>query len=180
MKKVLLAGSVAAAIAVTMLAGWPSHAQPASPVPGFGSDQMSSVQDVAWQRRGARGGAAAFRGGGARAYRGGGARGAGAYAYRGGGAYAYRGGGYRYGGAAAAGVAGLAAGALLGGALAAPGYPDQGYYDGGYYAPDPGYYAAAPAYPAGGAVAYCESRFRSYDPSSGTYLGNDGQRYACP
>lgn len=28
--------------------------------------------------------------------------------------------------------------------------------------------------------AYCEQRFRSYDPASGTYLGYDGQRHPCP
>jgi hypothetical protein len=30
------------------------------------------------------------------------------------------------------------------------------------------------------AVSYCASRFRSYDPASGTYLGNDGYRHPCP
>jgi hypothetical protein len=29
-------------------------------------------------------------------------------------------------------------------------------------------------------VSYCMQRYRSYDPSSGTYLGNDGQRHPCP
>jgi hypothetical protein len=29
-------------------------------------------------------------------------------------------------------------------------------------------------------VAYCEQRFRSYDPASGTYLGYDGYRHPCP
>lgn len=29
-------------------------------------------------------------------------------------------------------------------------------------------------------VAYCEQRFRSYDRASGTYLGYDGRRHACP
>lgn len=28
--------------------------------------------------------------------------------------------------------------------------------------------------------AYCEQRFKSYDPQSGTYLGYDGQRHPCP
>ncbi|UPJ55118.1 BA14K family protein [Bradyrhizobium sp. 192] len=28
--------------------------------------------------------------------------------------------------------------------------------------------------------SYCAQRFRSYDPSSGTYLGNDGRRHSCP
>jgi hypothetical protein len=63
----------------------------------------------------------------------------------------YRG-GYGWGGAAA----GLAAGALIGGAIAANSAP-YGY---GY--------------------AYCMQRYRSYDPRSGTYLNNDGNRYPCP
>ena len=29
-------------------------------------------------------------------------------------------------------------------------------------------------------VEYCVRRFRSYDPQSGTYLGNDGYRHRCP
>jgi hypothetical protein len=29
-------------------------------------------------------------------------------------------------------------------------------------------------------IAYCESRYRSYDPRTGTYLGYDGQRHPCP
>jgi len=29
-------------------------------------------------------------------------------------------------------------------------------------------------------VQYCMQRFRSYDPASGTYLGNDGYRHRCP
>jgi len=29
-------------------------------------------------------------------------------------------------------------------------------------------------------VNYCLQRFRSYDPGSGTYLGNDGFRHPCP
>lgn len=54
-----------------------------------------------------------------------------------------------------------------------------------YYAYRPAYYAYTPtyyAYPtyAGSAVAYCMSRFRSYDPVSRTYLGFDGFRHPCP
>ena len=30
------------------------------------------------------------------------------------------------------------------------------------------------------AVAYCMRRFRSYDPSTGTYMGRDGQPHPCP
>ena len=65
-----------------------------------------------------------------------------------------------YGGGAALG--GFAAGAILGGALAA----QRPYYGPGYYDGD--------------AVGYCASRFRSYDPGSGTYLGYDGYRHPCP
>ncbi|MGY8664464.1 BA14K family protein [Bradyrhizobium sp. UFLA05-109] len=68
-------------------------------------------------------------------------------------------------------VGGLAAGALIGGALAAP------YYGPGYPPPPPAYYAAPPA---DDAVAYCMQRYRSYDPNSGTFLGNDGRRHPCP
>jgi hypothetical protein len=30
------------------------------------------------------------------------------------------------------------------------------------------------------ALAYCMSRFRTYDPSTGTYIGYDGRAHACP
>ena len=94
------------------------------------------------------------------------------YAYRGAGiaprGYSHRryyGGGWGYYGG------GLAAGAILGGLLAAPYYDGYGYDGYGY-----GYEA-----PVGdSAVAYCVQRFRSYDPASGTYLGNDGYRHPCP
>jgi len=77
--------------------------------------------------------------------------------------------GYRYGPGVGLGL-GLATGAIIGGALAAPRYYDP------YYAPR-AYYTG----PAGGdAMAYCMQRFKSYDPSSGTYLGYDGQRHPCP
>ena len=44
---------------------------------------------------------------------------------------------------------------------------------------DTEYYEPAPPV-AGDPVAYCMQRFRSYDPASGTYLGNDGYRHPCP
>jgi hypothetical protein len=68
----------------------------------------------------------------------------------------YRGGG---GGGVAAGLAGLAAGAIIGGVIASQ---------------------ARSGYRGGDAVAYCESRFRSYNPATGTYLGYDGLRHRCP
>jgi hypothetical protein len=61
---------------------------------------------------------------------------------------------------------------FLGSALAAPRY----YYD------DPGYYYGPEVYagPGPDAEAYCEQRYRSYDPASGTYLGYDGLRHPFP
>lgn len=80
-----------------------------------------------------------------------------------GGGYRHRGynRGYNNGGAL---LGGLAAGAIIGGALAA----QPRYYDRGY------------GYTDGRDVQYCMSRFKSYDVNSGTYLGYDGNRHACP
>jgi hypothetical protein len=91
------------------------------------------------------------------------------HGFRGGRGYG-RGYGYRRGpgagAAVGAGIAGLAAGAIIGGAIA----NSQAQ--------------AAPVYAGPGqgadAVAYCARRFRSYDPASASYLGNDGARHACP
>jgi len=84
----------------------------------------------------------------------------------------YRGGYYRghrgNGGAIAAGVlGGLALGAIAAGAANA--------------APPPTYYAPQPVYGGGGSdwIAYCSSKYRSFDPASGTYLGYDGLRHPC-
>ncbi|RAI40819.1 BA14K family protein [Rhodoplanes roseus] len=90
----------------------------------------------------------------------------------------YHGGWGGGGGAAAAGIAGFATGAIIGGALASQ--PSYGYGYGPGYGPAP-VYGGGPAYGGGGdAVAYCQQRFRSYDPASGTYMGYDGQRHSCP
>jgi hypothetical protein len=32
----------------------------------------------------------------------------------------------------------------------------------------------------GDGVARCQSRYRSFDPASGTFLSNDGKRKLCP
>lgn len=102
-----------------------------------------------------------------------------------------RGGGW---GGRGAGVGiGLGAGLLLGGiaaAAAAPRYygpgPAYGYnYGPTYYAaPEPvivnPYTYGGGGYAGGDAEAYCMRRYRSYDPASGTYLNNDGNRYPCP
>ncbi|MET0277599.1 MAG: BA14K family protein, partial [Pseudorhodoplanes sp.] len=40
--------------------------------------------------------------------------------------------------------------------------------------------AYAPPPPAGGDwYAYCASKYRSFDPASGTFLGYDGLRHPC-
>ncbi len=91
--------------------------------------------------------------------------------------------GYRYGrrgyggGAVAAGViGGLAVGALAGAAIAgsqpAPAYGGPGY--GGPGQPVGNVYGHDPRW-----VNYCASRYRSFDPASGTYLAGDGNRYVC-
>ena len=86
------------------------------------------------------------------------------------------------------GLGGFAAGAIIGGALASP-YYYGGYYPYAYYPaypapyPPPGYYGGPAGYVGsggGGDVAYCQQRFKSYDPASGTYLGFDGARHPCP
>ena len=42
-------------------------------------------------------------------------------------------------------------------------------------------YRAAPGYAPRSAAwySYCESRYRSFDPRSGTFLGYDGRRHVC-
>jgi len=94
---------------------------------------------------------------------------------------AWRGGGW-HGRGVGLGL-GLAAGAVVGSALAAPYYYGEYGYGYGPYAYDDGYdgaYAAAPAYGGDRDEAYCAQRYRSYDPSSGTFLGYDGARHPCP
>lgn len=84
----------------------------------------------------------------------GGNRGGGNVNRRGGGRGGYRGGG---GGDDGAGVAaGVLGGLLLGAIIANEAQRGQG------------------------GVEYCMRRYRSYDPQSMTYLGNDGRRHSCP
>ena len=106
----------------------------------------------------------------------------------------------RGGGAVIGGLVGATAGA----AIASEGERRRnGYYayrrgcyvqrpDGAYvrvsqsYCEEPVEYRPAPPPPApvmttdGDSVAWCARRYRSYDPRSGTYLGSDGYRRACP
>lgn len=118
----------------------------------------------------------------------------------------YHGGGN--GDAVAAGVAGLAVGALLGGALAQPRVGTRTYIDEGpvYDEPAPVYqertyvYRPAPVYRTTRVIVqdqgdyvvqprlrpwsrqwmrYCTSRYRSFDPGTGTFIGNDGREHFC-
>lgn len=103
----------------------------------------------------------------------------------------HRGGG---GDAVAAGVIGLATGAIIGGVIAnsGPRYEERRYYD----APPPRYYRPQPVYrPAPQPVyreyrgsyepwtrewyRYCGDRYRSFNPSTGTFVGYDGVTRFC-
>jgi BA14K-like protein len=139
--------------------------------------------------RGGGGGAGFVRGGGGAAMGGGGGMrvapsmgmrpGGGGAAVAGGGYYRGDGGYHRYHGGGGF-WPGAVVGGVIGGALASQsyGYYGPGYYDDQYYDDSAVTVDAAP----GGddAVAYCTQTYRSYDPQSGTYLGNDGYRHPCP
>jgi hypothetical protein len=120
------------------------------------------------------GGGGGVIGGGGPRYGGGGAAIGGGPRYSGGN---WQGGGYNrhhY----RRGYGGFGTGLVIGGALGSSyGYygDPYGYYDDGYY--DEPAVAVAPG---GDDVEYCRQRFRSYDVRTGTYLGNDGLRHACP
>lgn len=74
---------------------------------------------------------------------------------------------------------GFATGALIGSALASRPYYGGPYY--GSYAYGGGPYVVDEGYAASDSdTQYCMQRFKSYDPSSGTYLGYDGARHPCP
>lgn len=91
----------------------------------------------------------------------------------------HRGWGWGWPGAVAAGVVGGAVAAATS-PLWAPGYY-SGYYD--YYpgyGPSYAYTAPTVVVQNGGSVAYCQQRFRSYNPSTGMYLGYDGRYHPCP
>jgi hypothetical protein len=102
----------------------------------------------------------------------------------------------RYRGRGGAGIAaGIATGLILGGIIASqPRYygPRGYYYDYYYYGgPPPLFYGPRVFYPPGhygplmGSygppdwIAYCFSRYRSFDPATGTYMGYDGRRHLC-
>lgn len=94
-----------------------------------------------------------------------------------------------------AGIAGLAIGAMLADSYARrQAAPDVGPY-GGHRGSNPDYFPPAPArnpdvvyapQQTSGAepwsrewYRYCENRYRSFDPDSGTFMGYDGKRHFC-
>lgn len=82
-----------------------------------------------------------------------------------------------HGDAVAAGIAGLALGAIVAGALS----DREPIYDSPPPRLQPRYYAYE-----GGLrpwtrawYRYCENRYRTFDPGSGTFIGNDGREHFC-
>lgn len=164
----------------------------AAPTASFAQDKGSGM------RAGGGGGGPAIGGGGGR---GGGAAIGGGDGFRGGGIAVSPGTKFGGGGAAIGGgprysgggnwrgrhgyrhhrrYGGFGTGLIIGGALGSSygyyGAPyGYGYYDDGYY--EEPLVAVAPD---GSAIEYCKRRFKSYDVRSGTYLGYDGKRHACP
>ena len=84
---------------------------------------------------------------------------------------------------AAAAIFGFGVGAILGGALSSPRYYAPSYH----YQPAPRvYYEPAPAVGGYGLVpwspewyAYCDDRYRSFNPRTGYFLGYDGEYHFC-
>jgi len=74
-------------------------------------------------------------------------------------------------------------GKVVGGGIAPQVYGGPAYY-GPADVPSSDYYddstAASPPPGDNDAVGHCMQTHRSYDPESGTYLGDDGQRLPCP
>ena len=190
MFKFIVPALVAGLIGSATFGAVPAAAAEATAQSRFADLQASGAAIDYARFRGGRGGFAGGRG-----FRRGGGFNRGRGFGRGGfnrGGYAGRGyyGGRGYGNRRGYGVGGLGLGLGLAGAGLGYGY-GGGYYGGGYYGG--GYYDGGYA-PVGYGeqvvetqgvsdaeqVAYCVQRFRSYDRRSGTYLGNDGQRHACP
>jgi hypothetical protein len=98
--------------------------------------------------------------------------------------------------AIAAGIAGLAVGAIVGGLASQPSRAERVYIDPPYQPVYPTYravpvyevprYEYRPAYTYSGLEPWtpswyraCSNRYRSFDPSSGTFMGYDGRRHFC-
>jgi hypothetical protein len=208
MRHPISAGLAAAALgtALAVACAFPASAQVARPLSAFagGVDNNSDLTMVAGRRGGGGGG----RGG--HAFRGGGGGGNFAMRSGGGRNFAMHSGGNRSVNVSrnnsfrAAGIDrgdlrrwnnndgrwrdrnnwggwGVASGVALGYGLGyglGSSYPYSGYSDYGYGGYGYGDYASSGDSDSG--VAYCISRFRTYDQASGTYMGNDGRRHSCP
>jgi hypothetical protein len=102
----------------------------------------------------------------------------------------------RTGDVVAAGVLGLAAGAIIAGATSRPVYRERVYvdpYPRNYYPPAPayrhrtpevvyvdeGYRYSAPEPWTREWFRYCEMRYRTFSPDTGTYRGYDGREHFC-
>ncbi|MDM9621755.1 hypothetical protein A6U87_13125 [Rhizobium sp. AC44/96] len=90
------------------------------------------------------------------------------------------------------GAVGLATGLIVGSAIAAPRYDEPRYIDPPYAYDDAPVYAAPPPryyrpVPVRAELEpwtpqwerYCSYRYRSFDPRSGTFIGNDGMSHFC-
>lgn len=75
---------------------------------------------------------------------------------------------------AAAALFGLGVGALLGGAAAGSQGRQVPTTTGSVAPPAAGYPAGSEGY-----LRYCESKYRSFDPATYTFMANDGRRYYC-
>lgn len=163
----------ALAVAGCLTIAAPLQAQTLHPDAGFAQNPATTrvqFHGGGFHGGGFHGGGFGGRGFGGHGFGGHGFGGRGYYG-RGFGGRGYYGRGYGYGGYGYGyGLGGFAAGALIGSAIASRPY----YYDDGYYVEEP-----RTVYESGGNADYCARRFKSYDPSSGTYLGYDGKRHPC-
>ncbi len=94
--------------------------------------------------------------------------------------------GLKTSGAIALVLAAMTAQALAQAAMSEPAafqsmYPNRDVLNGGAPNGSLAYPAPVEAYARmpGPAEASCAQRYRSYDPGSGTFLGNDGRRHSC-
>ncbi len=83
------------------------------------------------------------------------------------------------GGAVAAATSPLWAPGYYGGGYGG-GYNVSGYNNGGYYDYYPGYASAPPVAVGGNDAGWCQARYRSYNPATGSFTGYDGLQHPCP
>ncbi|MFD0986654.1 BA14K family protein [Methyloligella solikamskensis] len=81
-----------------------------------------------------------------------------------------------HGDALAAGIIGLGVGAMIGSAAASPPPPPPPAYS--YYGPAEYSYGGPPAWSPDW-YAYCSSKYRSFNPRTGYFMGYDGRAHFC-